>query len=566
MSLPVLPLRLLLLLCLHTRVGCSPAASFHLDVCTSALEAACPQTSKGNNATIQCDLCAGQHQQKLRAASCSAAAIQSWCTDAAPPVVKMISVDASTAGATPMRFTYGTDRGPQCQGVPPFTAYNGKHPQDDGADTSEALHSMGASVIRTHGSGELDWEKLFPHPNLDVRTDDPANYRFDAGDAWLHRVVDKGFEPYFRLGAGEFTVGAGLPPPGKPYNMTALVDVFLHIVMHYQEGWGGGNWTGQHGLRYFEIFNEPDSSCSWHAHPGCGQFWNRTADDFYDLFDGIARAVKQYDPTLIVGGPGAALADEGGPNSPWPAPVPNPFSFGLIDALATRKTPIDFFSWHFYTDNAALLSTIAEAMRGKLDSVGLHGVDQHVTEWFTGMLNPSENGVGDAAAVASILTRMIWANISLATLYPDCDGGQGQTHDTGWGLFDQESRPGKVTWRPLTHAFAAFGELAQTAVTLLPVTVVGSHEATYTALAGRGAAGQIRGLISSQVSTATVANVSITGLSQGTWRWSVSSIDAMHVTEPAIVAGGVETIQGGTLTVVFSLVAPAVALLRVDQV
>ena len=269
---------------------------------------------------------------------------------------KPISIDYSATGS-PLTMVYGVDRGPQCQGVPPFTPEGGSHPQDTGADTSEALHSMGASVIRTHGSGELDWEKLFPHPKLDVATDDPKNYNFAAGDAWLHRVVDKGFAPYFRLGAGQFTVGAGLPPPGVPYNKTALIDVMLHIVMHYSEGWGGGNFTG-HGVRYFEIFNEPDSSCSWHPRAGCGQFWNRSASDFYDLFDGIARAVKQYDPTLRVGGPGAALADEGGPGSPWPAKEPNPFSFGLIDALAMRKTPVDFFSWHFYTSNTELLTTI----------------------------------------------------------------------------------------------------------------------------------------------------------------------------------------------------------------
>eukprot|EP01052_Picozoa_sp_SAG31_P013093 SAG31_NODE_780_length_12148_cov_7.369295_6_plen_146_part_00 len=99
---------------------------------------------------------------------------------------KEIVIDGSAAG-TPLRLVYGTDRGPHCQGVPPFTRYDGSNPQDNGADTSDALHRMGASVIRTHGSGELDWEKLFPHPNLDVRTDDPANYHFDAGDAWLHR-------------------------------------------------------------------------------------------------------------------------------------------------------------------------------------------------------------------------------------------------------------------------------------------------------------------------------------------------------------------------------------------
>ena len=155
---------------------------------------------------------------------------RSLCAVAGAP--KPVSLDYSAAG-TPLRLVYGTDRGPQCQGVPPFSA---AHPQDSGADTSEALHSMGASVIRTHGSGALDWEKLFPHPNLDVRTDDPANYDFAAGDAWLQRVVSKGFEPYLRLGAGQFTRGAGLPPPGRPYNVTALVDVMLHIVMHYEEG------------------------------------------------------------------------------------------------------------------------------------------------------------------------------------------------------------------------------------------------------------------------------------------------------------------------------------------
>ena len=43
---------------------------------------------------------------------------------------------------------------------------------------------------------------------------------------------------------------------------------------------------------------------------------------------------------------------------PSGAKEPNPFSFGLIDALAMRKTPVDFFSWHFYTSNTELLTTI----------------------------------------------------------------------------------------------------------------------------------------------------------------------------------------------------------------
>lgn len=240
-----------------------------------------------------------------------------------------------------------------------------------------------------------------------------------------------------------------------------------------------------------------------------------------------------------------------------------------------RKTPVDFFSWHFYTGNSELLTTIAGAMRRKLDSVGLQHVEQHVTEWFTGMLNPSENTIGDAAAVAGILTKMAWANVSLATLYPDCDGGQGQTGNTGWGLFDQESHPGAVTWRPLTHAYAAFGELAQATPMLLPVTVGGWDEtATYTVLAGRngddaalGGQQRMRVLISSQTSNTTSVELTVRGLGEkSVWRWSVAAIDDANDGQPSTVAGGVQCAVGGILPISFPLIAPAVALLRMDMV
>ena len=236
-----------------------------------------------------------------------------------------------------------------------------------------------------------------------------------------------------------------------------------------------------------------------------------------------------------------------------------------------RRTPVDFFSWHFYTENSELLTTIAGAMRQKLDSVGLHHVEQHVTEWFTGMLNPSENTVGDATAVAGILTKMVWANISLATMYPDCDGGEGKTGNTGWGLFDQESHPGAVTWRPLTHAYAAFGELAQTASTLLPVTVSGLDEtSTYTVLAGRNSdatSGRqcMRVLISAQISSDTSVALTVRGLDKhSVWRWSVAVVDDAIHGQPAIMAGGAQSVVDGILTISFPLVAPAVALLRMD--
>ena len=54
---------------------------------------------------------------------------------------------------------------------------------------------------------------------------------------------------------------------------------------------GGKNFSGR-GVRYWEIWNEPDSSCDWSNASTCGRFWNRTASEFFSLVDKAARAIK----------------------------------------------------------------------------------------------------------------------------------------------------------------------------------------------------------------------------------------------------------------------------------
>jgi hypothetical protein len=100
----------------------------------------------------------------------------------------------------------------------------------------------------------------------------------------------------------------GLPAADVPYNRTALVDVLLHTVKHYNDGWGGGtNFSATSHTRFWEVWNEPDSSCDYAVgESGCGRFWNRTASEFYDLIDETVRAIKVYDPSLQVGSDGVA--------------------------------------------------------------------------------------------------------------------------------------------------------------------------------------------------------------------------------------------------------------------
>ena len=138
----------------------------------------------------------------------------------------------------------------------------------------------------------------------------PSNISLDPVTFPIHRLI--WWSRYFRLGTSWGQLGGGLPPAGVPYNRSALVDILLHTVMHYGDGWGGGENLSRVGrTRFFEIWNEPDSSCAYSHGPDCGRFWNRSAADFFDLVDETVRAIKAYDGTLVVGADGVANARSG---------------------------------------------------------------------------------------------------------------------------------------------------------------------------------------------------------------------------------------------------------------
>ena len=73
------------------------AAGAATTACATALQAACPRTPPRRERTaagvMLCDACAGKHQQSLRASSCSAADVQSWCA------MVPAGVDSATASS-----------------------------------------------------------------------------------------------------------------------------------------------------------------------------------------------------------------------------------------------------------------------------------------------------------------------------------------------------------------------------------------------------------------------------------------------------------------------------------
>src|SRR5262245_10791984 len=70
------------------------------------------------------------------------------------------------------------------------------------------------------------------------------------------------------------------------------------IIRHYNEGWAGG---AHHGIRYWEIWNEPENRPS---------MWSGSDQDYFRLYRIAARAIKKHNPQLKVGGPAVGYSGE----------------------------------------------------------------------------------------------------------------------------------------------------------------------------------------------------------------------------------------------------------------
>src|SRR5439155_11353980 len=125
----------------------------------------------------------------------------------------------------------------------------------------------------------------------------PASYRFARTDDYLSALVPLTRRVVYRLGTSiEHTRRKHhVHPPPSPQ---LFAEVCVRIVMHLNEGWADGLHLG---IGDFEIWNEPDLGPA---------MWTGTLQDYLELYDVTARALKEHDASLRVGGPG--LAHPGG--------------------------------------------------------------------------------------------------------------------------------------------------------------------------------------------------------------------------------------------------------------
>jgi xylan 1,4-beta-xylosidase len=241
-----------------------------------------------------------------------------------------------------------------------------------GEEYAEALRmahdELGVRAVRAHG---ILLDELGTYREVDGR---PV-HDFSGIDRVYDRVLELGLRPVVEIGfmphdlardpaRTVFAYEAIISPPKDWDRWEALVgDLAAHLVERYGRvevrSWG------------FEVWNEAN----------LGIFWAGTRDEYFELYDRSARAVKAVDADLPVGGPASAAVG-------W--------IDDLLVAAEQSGAPVDFLSTHCY-GNAPLDLRPVAARHGRPD------VPLWWTEW--GAHAGHFSGVHDSVWSAAYLAR-----------------------------------------------------------------------------------------------------------------------------------------------------------------
>jgi len=445
-----------------------------------------------------------------------------WLERLEPGAWRDLSVDlASDDGA--VRMLAQTNRGPRLLNRSGVLV-----------DYSARLAAAGIRMIRTHDvHTAFDVSVVFPNPAADPA--DPAAFRFASTDDEIAAAGAAGFEVLFRLGE---SYGG---PKTPRMSAEKWAEVVRHIVLHVNQGWAGGTYAG---VRYWEIWNEPNGPL----------FWSDTPEAFYDLYARAAAAVKEADPTAKVGGPGLA----GHTAEAWLR--------GLLRHVRSVGAPLDFLTWHVYhMGNPHTLARAQRQLRALLDEEGFADAELFNTEWnlaggagceATGCRLVVESAY-NAAHAAAALAYLQDTDITMAFRYRT--DGVGMFGMCGDGLSEPE-------WSRSGLAFRLWAEFARTPLRL---NTTGGDTEGFAVIAGRSEDGaSARVLVANQGSPEGGYRLRLAHAPER-FRWEVVEVSDAHPCvvgdcDVHVVASGTEEhAPGGVIAV--PIAAPAVHLLRIES-
>ena len=239
-----------------------------------------------------------------------------------------------------------------------------KFASDQRITNIDAYRDAGIPFARTHDAsyyptygGEHTVDVNFIFPDFDADPYNPDSYDFCLTDEYLRVIEFAGTKTFYRLGSKiEHWKKKYNTLPPKDFKKWAVI--CEHIIRHYNYGWADGF---NMGIEYWEIWNEPDLDPDDSDNKRC---WGGTKAQFFELYDVAANHLKSCFPELKIGGPAIAH------NMEW-----------AEDFIKQLKAPLDFFSWHIYTNNPEDIVNRTVFVRRMLDKYGFTETESILNEW-----------------------------------------------------------------------------------------------------------------------------------------------------------------------------------------
>lgn len=419
-------------------------------------------------------------------------------------------------------------------------------------DLTAAWRDAGIPSTRLHDcewpSGRIaDFHAIFPDLKADPK--DPANYRWAETDAYLKAIAASGARVVFRLGESiEHTQVKHYVHPPADFERWAAVCV--EIVRRYEAKAGK---EGFPKIDYWEIWNEPENQPA---------MWTGTNEQFFSLFNTTGRRLKKEFPHLKIGGPALGATGEVKDGKF----LPHGFTRDFLAHCQKHQTPLDFFSWHTYSNDPAVYARKAKAIRAWLDEQGYAKSELHLNEWnylprndwsaISRQATPTartkwfeqQGGSEGAAFAAYVLLDLQDSPIDVANYF---------SGDTGpFGLFHRYGEPKKTYF-----AFHAFQQLLQTPVRIKAEGRVEGKLCAQAALSEGG--DEVRVLVAHYRSAGPNASLVIENLP---WQGS-GTLERQLVNAECELAKSVQDLtvaDSGKLEVSLAA-APAVELLRIRR-
>ena len=222
------------------------------------------------------------------------------------------------------------------------------------------------------GAHYVDIPNVFPDFEADPKK--PESYDFAFTDAYLNQIRAAGTQIFYRLGVtieNNYRIKGYHNHPPKDFKKWA--EICAGIVRHYNHGWANGF---ELGITYWEIWNEPENP----------PMWDGTREQYFELYRVTSKRLKKEFPEIKVGGYAScgfyAINREDCKTREFHRSFVTWYE-KFLKFVTAKKTgcPLDFFSWHLYTDDPEEIALHARYVHGKLAQYGLTGVENIFDEW-----------------------------------------------------------------------------------------------------------------------------------------------------------------------------------------